>query len=36
MILSADIQTVRARNYAWEQGNNQSNLYAFLTATYLW
>lgn len=36
MILSADIQTVRARNYAWEQGNNQSNLYASLTATYLW
>lgn len=36
LILSADIQTVRTKNYAWEQGNNRSNLYAFLTATYLW
>lgn len=36
MIISADLQTVHSKNYAWEEGNNRFNLYCFLTATYLW
>ena len=36
LILSAELQSVSTKNYAWEQGNNRFNLYGFLTATYLW
>lgn len=35
-ILSGELQTVNAKNYGWEMGNNRFNLYGFLTATYLW
>lgn len=36
LILSAELQSVSTKNYAWEKGNNRFNLYGFLTATYLW
>ena len=35
-ILSAELQSVNTKNYAWEKGNNRFNFYGFLTATYLW
>ncbi len=36
MILSAELQSVSTKNYAWEKDNNRFNFYGFLTATYLW
>jgi hypothetical protein len=36
LILSAELQSVSTKHYAWEKGNNRFNLYGFLTATYLW
>lgn len=36
LILSAELQSVSTKNYAWEKGNNRFNFYGFITATYLW
>ncbi len=36
IILSVEIQSVSAHNYAWIKGRNLFNFYGFLTATYLW
>lgn len=36
LIVSAELQSVHTKNYAWEKGNNRFNFYGFLTATYLW
>jgi hypothetical protein len=36
LMLNADIQWVTAHNYAWTEGNKQTNLYASIQLSYLW
>jgi hypothetical protein len=36
LILSAEMQAVSTKNYAWEKDRNRFNFYSFLAATYLW